>query len=90
MLRVPVQSRKGNLALVVLGVVYSLGALTVLAWFAVEVHNAAAALDRLIQMSLIASAICGLWFIANALQNLGVRASRRGLAELQRRSSAAH
>ena len=90
MLRIPVQSRKGNLALVILGGVYSLGALTVLATFAVEVHNAAAALDRLIQMTLLASAICGIWFIVNALENLGIRQARRDLAGFQRRSSGAH
>jgi hypothetical protein len=87
MLRIPVQSRKGNVALVILGTVYCVGALSVLAWFVIDVRNAAAAVDRLMQMSLIVSAAFGIWAIANALENLGLRSSRRGLSQFDRTSS---
>jgi hypothetical protein len=84
MLRIPVQSRKGNLALIILGTIYSLGALTVLVRFLVEVHNAAGRLDRLMQLSLVVAASCGIWFVVNALQNLGIRPTGRGLAHFHR------
>jgi len=84
MLRIPVQSRKGNLALIVLGTLYSLGALTVLARFIIDVQNAAGSLDRLMQMSLVVSALCGIWFIVSALQNLGIRPPSRGLIHSHR------
>ncbi len=90
MLRIPVQSRYGNVALAVIGAIYALGALVVLAWFVVDVRNAAALLDRLMQFGLFVSAVCGVWFIANALQNLGVRSSRRDLPHFRDPSSGAH
>jgi len=89
MLRIPVQSRNANVALVVIGAIYALGALVVLAWFIIDVRNAAAMLDRVMQLGLLVAAMCGVWFIANALENLGVRFSRRGLPHFQRRSSGA-
>jgi hypothetical protein len=76
MLRIPVQSRKGNFALIVLGTVYSLGALAVLVLLIADVQNAAGILDRLMEMVLVISALCGIWFVAGALQNLGVHVHR--------------
>ena len=82
MLRIRVRSRYGNVALAVLGGIYALSAAGVLIWFLVDVKSAAATLDRLMQLGLLAAALCGVWFILNSLENLGVR--RHG------RSSAAH
>jgi hypothetical protein len=90
MLRIPVQSRYGNVALVVIGAVYALGALVVLAWFVVDVRDAAVILDRLMQFGLFVAAMCGVWFMTNALQNLGVRSLRRGLPHFRDPSSGAH
>jgi peptidoglycan biosynthesis protein MviN/MurJ (putative lipid II flippase) len=89
MLRIPVQSRNGNVALVVIGAIYALGASVVLAWFAIDVKGAEAMLDRLMQLGLLVAAMCGVWFIANAIENLRVRSSRRGLPHFQRPSSGA-
>ena len=82
MLRIRVRSRFGNVALAVLGAVYALSAVVVLIWFLVDVKSAAATLDRLMQIGLLGATLCGVWFILNALENLGVR--RHG------RSSTAH
>lgn len=87
MIRIPVRSHKGNVALVILGTIYSLGASIVLAWFVADVHNAARLLDRLMQMGLILSAVFGVWAIANALENLGVSLSGRSFLQLHRGSS---
>jgi hypothetical protein len=90
MLRIAVQSRMGNMALVVIGAIYALGALVVLAWFVVDVQNAAALLDRMMQFGLFVAAMCGVWFIANALRNLGSQPSRKHLPHFRRPPSGAH
>jgi hypothetical protein len=72
MLRVLVRSRAGNLALAVVGAVYALSSLAVLTWFAVDVWHAAAMLDYVIELALLISAACGLWFVRAALRNLGL------------------
>jgi hypothetical protein len=82
MLRIHVQSRGGNVALAIIGGIYALAALAVLTWFVIDVRDAAAMLDRLMQLGLLGAAICGVWFIVNALDNLGVHRHDR--------SSAAH
>jgi hypothetical protein len=82
MFRIHVQSRSGNVAIAVIGGIYALAALAVLTWFVIDVTGAAAMLDRLMQIGLLGAAICGVWFLFNSLENLGVRRGRR--------SSAAH
>jgi hypothetical protein len=73
MLRIRVRSRFGNVALALLGAVYALSAAGVLIWFLVDVKSAAATLDRLMQFGLLVAALCGVWFILNSLDNLGMR-----------------
>ena len=68
--RVLVRSRNGNLILAVLGAVYALSAIAVLLWFVVDVWRAARLIDFLMQMALVASAACGIWFVSIALANL--------------------
>lgn len=86
MARVVVRSRSGNVVLAVLGIVYALSAIVILIALTTEAWNAAAIIDRAIQLSLLASAACGVWFVVIALENLGIRFSRRGLPHFQRRS----
>ena len=73
---VKIDSRRGNLVLAALGTLYVLTAPAVLIWFVVDTWRAATMIDRALQLSLIVSTICGAWFLATALSNLGVDASR--------------
>ena len=59
MARVVVQSRSGNVVLAILGLVYVLAAIVILIALTTEAWNAAAIVDRAIQLSLLASAACG-------------------------------
>ena len=71
--RVLVRSRSGNLILAFVGGVYALSAVAVLAWFVVDVWQAARIADFVLQVALVASAACGVWFISIALANLRMR-----------------
>lgn len=72
MLRVVVRSRYGNVVLAAIGASYALASLLVLVWLVVDVWQAATASDYAVQIALAACAACGVWFIANAMENLGV------------------
>ena len=72
MLRISVHSRIGNFALIALGAVYALTGLALFVRFVIEARDAAALLDRLMQLSLLVAVIAGVWFVFNALANLGV------------------
>lgn len=72
MLRIRIASRLGNIVLAVLGGLYSVAAMIVSVLLFIDAGVAMAALDVLLQIALIASIATGVWFIANALQNLGV------------------
>jgi hypothetical protein len=72
--RVLVRSRSGNLILAFVGGVYALSSVAVLAWFVMDVWQAARIADVALQAALVASAACGVWFISIALANLRHRA----------------
>lgn len=72
-MRLLVRSRSGNLMLVVLGGIYAVSALIVLAWFVVEMWQVVGTAERLMQFALVVAGACGIWFIVNALANLSVR-----------------
>ena len=74
--QVLVRSRNGNLILAFVGGVYALSAAAVLAWFVADVWQAARIADFILQVALVASAACGIWFISIALANL--RGGQRG------------
>ena len=73
MLRVFVQSRLGNIVLAAIGVIYAVASLAVLVWLVIDVWQASTMFDHLIQLALLASATCGVWFLLNAKENLGLR-----------------
>jgi hypothetical protein len=77
MVRLLMRSRTGNILLAVLGVVYAVGATIVLARFVMDVWNAASLVDIALQVCLLASAACGVWFVVCALENLGLHVDRR-------------
>jgi len=71
--RVLVRSRSGNLILAFVGGMYALSAIAVLGWFVVDVWQAVRVADFLLQVALVASAACGVWFVSIALTNLRTR-----------------
>lgn len=73
MLRMVIRSKSGNIALAALGVIYAVASLAVLVWSVIDVWAAAAMMDRAVQVCLIATTICGLWFVAIGLHNLGLQ-----------------
>ena len=77
MMRLPVRSRRWNLALAILGAVYTVSAVVLLAWFVIDVWNAGGVADRLMQIALVAAAIKSFGILRNALENLGVLTQRR-------------
>ena len=72
-MRVLVRSRIGNLVLAAAGAVYALSSVGVLAWLAIDVWQSAAFIDYLLSLALLGSAVCGLWFVGIARENLGDR-----------------
>lgn len=81
MLRVFVRSRVGNIVLAVIGAAYALASLAVLVWLVADVWSASTIFDHLMQFALAAAAACGVWFLVNAMENLGIRPGRhRGVS----------
>lgn len=82
-----IHSRKGSLALGIVGVISALCAMATLLLYVVNSWGAASAVDRLLQLSLVMSAAAGLYLLLVGLQSLGVhphlrvrRAPRAGRA----------
>jgi hypothetical protein len=88
MLRVPVQSKSGNVLVGILGVIYAVSSLVVLVLFVRDAWGSAGLTDRALQVWLLVSAISGVWFIVCAMENLGL--TRRDLPHLFRRISSHH
>lgn len=90
MARVVVRSRSGNVVLAVLGAVYTVAALVALYVLSRDVWDAAGLRELVLQMVLIGSATCGLWFLVTGLENLGVHVLPKGLPHFLRRHSGSH
>ena len=73
MQRIEIHSRRGSLALGVVGVVDAVCAIATLFVYVVNSWGAASPVDRLLQFSLIVSAAGGVYLLAVGLENLGVR-----------------
>ena len=71
MMRLPVCSRRWNLVLAVLGSIYAVTAVILLAWYAREVWGSEGIIDRIFQAALLLSTVCGIWFAVSGLSNLG-------------------
>ena len=84
MQRFEIHSRRGSLALGLVGIVDALCALATLMYYVVRSWDAASSLDRLLQLSLIVSAAGGVYLLAIGLESLGVMRALRS-----RRASAA-
>jgi hypothetical protein len=90
MFRMFVRSRSGNVVLAVVGATYAIAALSILAWYIIDIWTAANTLDQILQFALLAAAACGLWLLVKALENLGLRQnagvqrSRSNAASIQR------
>jgi hypothetical protein len=80
MQRIEIHSRRGSLALGVVGVVAAVCALATLLIYVVNSWGAASSLDRLLQLSLVVSAAGGLYLLIVGLENLGVLRLRRASA----------
>lgn len=71
MMRMVLRSRGACRLLAVIGVVYALSALGVLAWFVADLWAASPTLvDRVLQFALLVCAACGVWFVVIGLDNL--------------------
>jgi len=81
---IEIHSRRGSLALGVVGVIDAICAIGTLFVYLVTSWGAASAIDRLLQFSLIVSAAGGVYLLAVGLENLGIRPVLR-----PRRASAA-
>ena len=83
-MRIEVRSRTGNAVLGVLGVVYLVSALALLAYDLVQTWGAAGMIDRAVQGALVVSALAGIFFILTALRNLALRPSSHRSSPLHR------
>ena len=84
MMRLLVRSRRWNWVLAILGSIYAVSAIVLLVWYVIDVWGAVAMTDRIMQIALLGSAIYGIWILANALANLGLRSQKRWHTRLSR------
>jgi hypothetical protein len=70
-MRLPVRSRSGNIVLAIMGSIYAVSALSILAWFVLESWRAADMSDRLLQLALAGAVASGTWLALRAMKNLG-------------------
>ena len=73
MQRIEIHSRRGSLALGIVGVVSVVCAIATLLIYVVNSWGAASTIDRLLQLSLVVSAAVGLYLLLVGLENLGVQ-----------------
>ena len=73
MMRLPVRSRRWNLFLAILGSIYAISAVVLLVWYSREVWDAEGMIDRLFQLALLVSSVCGVCIAVGAWNNLGSR-----------------
>jgi hypothetical protein len=88
MMRLPVRSRRWNLVLAVLGSIYTVSAVVLLVWYTREVWNAEGITDRLFQIALLFSAVCGACLALGAANNLGFRGHKPWQAQRVNRATA--
>ena len=84
MQRIEIHSRRGSLALGVVGIIDAICAVVLLMIYVVNSWGAASSLDRLLQFSLIVSAAGGLYLLIIGLENLGLLRLHRASAATSR------
>jgi hypothetical protein len=88
MLHVPIRSRSANLLLALAGVIFTITAPVVLAWYVMDVWSSATSTDRALQFMLFLVTALGLLLLFIGLQNLGF--VRGGLPQFRRHLSGEH
>ncbi|MFL6247207.1 MAG: hypothetical protein ACJ74H_14335 [Thermoanaerobaculia bacterium] len=88
MMRLPVRSRRWNLFLAILGSIYAVSATFLLAWYVRDVWNSEGIIDRVFEIALLLSILCGICFAISALANLGLRERPWHLHRVTSRSTA--
>lgn len=88
MMRLLVRSRRWNWMLAILGSVYAVSAIVILAWFVIDVWNAESMSDRMLQFALLLSALFGIWILIMALKNLSAGSQQRWHTQRVSRSTA--
>jgi len=83
-MRLGIQSRAGNVVLLVLGAIYLVAACTTLAYYIISNWGANSLTDYVLQAALLAAAVGGAFFIAVAAVNLKLWS--RGAAATSRSS----
>ena len=76
-MRVEIHSRRGNVAIGVLGIVYAVSAISLIVVHFMQTWGAASLTDRAIQILLVGVILLSAWFIAIAARGLGIRRARR-------------
>jgi hypothetical protein len=85
-----IHSRRGSVALGIVGVVSMVCAIATLLLYVISAWGAASVIDHLLQLSLLGSAAVGLYLLLVGLENLGVHPQLRlRRASRSRRASAA-
>ena len=75
-MRVEIHSRRGNVAIGVLGIVYAFSGLTLFTVHFMQTWGAASLTDRAIQILLLGVIVLSAWFVAIAARGLGIRHAR--------------
>jgi hypothetical protein len=68
--RFSIQSRKGNIALGVLGAVEAIGALVVFILYLMQHRDGVSTIDKIFLLGLLGSTVIAAWLCANARANL--------------------
>ena len=77
-MRVEIRSKRGNVAIGVLGTVYAISGFVLLIVHLAQTWGAASLTDRGIQVLLILVIALSIWFIQIAARGLGVHLGKRG------------
>jgi hypothetical protein len=73
---VEIRSRKWNLVIGVLGLIYAIAALVLLVVHIMQTMGAASLIDRAIQIALVTAMAVSFWFILIAARGLGIQLRR--------------
>ena len=73
---VEIHSRRWNIVIGVLGVLYAIAALVLLIVHFVQTLGAVSLIDRAIQIALITAVVVSIWFILIAVRGLGIHLRR--------------